>query len=568
MEDIVVIQSQDYAQILFEDLNECYAESQDLECVFTLNELVKIDTSDWIGIYKVGFNNCKDHICKQQIEMDKVKDSKGSIVFTADQVPKDDGEFYQFVYVSQQSQIRGASIPFQFKKTYLSDYIQIEDQEAVVFKSKESALNETLSEMKQKCEHLSATNQSYVKLIKENEEIITCLKDELSSVKLRCLKFTMDNESLTHSIKLKSECFKNLQDQMSVVLKENANIQAKYDALSSGQISSLEGQIKEQADELSKLKDQIKHNEHVIIEQQTTMRAIIGEKYALSETVKLIMQQKSEMESNYHNTLHELQMCKDKLAADEQCKEMLRSQLTVVGNELAECKNLNGDLNKQVEVANGKLEQAESQLSDLGGRYESLKGTYETKLVESNGSYFALKLAHSHLETKLRQQEKDADKLRQENEELKDRIKVGAKEYSKLVDKYREVKSNKSYDLMFNENYTKRRDSFMTDSSIQTNVLPSNNIDSELIEAFLNNSVKESDDGLNHEGGASASNDFQIKQCDMCSYQFPTGSKLQDIENHYNEQHYGPACPVCFLSFDKGFPQSEFEKHVNGHFSN
>jgi hypothetical protein len=53
---------------------------------------------------------------------------------SAEKLPKDDGEFYQFVYVSNAKQIRGASIPFQFKKTHLSDYIEIEESEAVVIK--------------------------------------------------------------------------------------------------------------------------------------------------------------------------------------------------------------------------------------------------------------------------------------------------------------------------------------------------------------------------------------------------------------------------------------------------
>jgi hypothetical protein len=49
-------------------------------------------------------------------------------------MPKDDGEFYQFVYVSHSKQIRGASIPFQFKRSHLSDYVEIEEIEAIVYK--------------------------------------------------------------------------------------------------------------------------------------------------------------------------------------------------------------------------------------------------------------------------------------------------------------------------------------------------------------------------------------------------------------------------------------------------
>ncbi len=52
----------------------------------------------------------------------------------ADLIPRDDGDFYQFVYVSHTNQIRGASLPFQFKRAHLSDYVEVEEQGAIVYK--------------------------------------------------------------------------------------------------------------------------------------------------------------------------------------------------------------------------------------------------------------------------------------------------------------------------------------------------------------------------------------------------------------------------------------------------
>lgn len=81
MEDLVMIESKDYAQVVFDDVKECYSENQHLECLFNLNELLKADSSDWIGIYKVGFTNYKDFVCKQQIDFDSISDFKAKIVF-------------------------------------------------------------------------------------------------------------------------------------------------------------------------------------------------------------------------------------------------------------------------------------------------------------------------------------------------------------------------------------------------------------------------------------------------------------------------------------------------------
>jgi hypothetical protein len=53
MEDIVIIESKDYSQVVFDEIKDCYREDLNLECFFTLNELIKPDQTDFIAIYKV-----------------------------------------------------------------------------------------------------------------------------------------------------------------------------------------------------------------------------------------------------------------------------------------------------------------------------------------------------------------------------------------------------------------------------------------------------------------------------------------------------------------------------------
>ena len=81
MEDIVIVESNDYAQVVFDEIKECFIENQTLECHFTLNELLKADASDWIGIYKVGFVNHKDHYCFAPINLEAIHENKGKIIF-------------------------------------------------------------------------------------------------------------------------------------------------------------------------------------------------------------------------------------------------------------------------------------------------------------------------------------------------------------------------------------------------------------------------------------------------------------------------------------------------------
>jgi hypothetical protein len=85
MEDIVIVESNDYAQVLFDDVQECYGEHKDLTCHFTLNEFLEIDKNDFIGIYKVGFIKHKDHVVLLNIDISEINEhNKGKLVFAGD----------------------------------------------------------------------------------------------------------------------------------------------------------------------------------------------------------------------------------------------------------------------------------------------------------------------------------------------------------------------------------------------------------------------------------------------------------------------------------------------------
>jgi len=71
-------------------------------------------------------------------------------------MPKDDGEFYQFCYVNNSGNIRGASSPFQFKHSTHDDLIEIEDEngELLVIRTKTAVLEEQLKKANKLCVEL------------------------------------------------------------------------------------------------------------------------------------------------------------------------------------------------------------------------------------------------------------------------------------------------------------------------------------------------------------------------------------------------------------------------------
>jgi hypothetical protein len=155
-------------------------------------------------------------------------------------------------------------------------------------------------------------------------------------------------------------------------------------------------------------------------------------------------------------------MSKDKLLAAEQCKEMLRAQMIALTDDL-DAANAKIDIHlATIKLHSDNEKKYEEEKIDMLNKLEKMKEEYESKIEELNGSYYALKLAHVHLETRLKStdhsksklekeseiQKLEFDKLKEENQELKERIQAGAKEYSRLFEKYRLIKNQQfNYDM-------------------------------------------------------------------------------------------------------------------------
>lgn len=79
--DLVLIESKDFAQVVFDDVRDEYTESSPLECEFSLNELLAASETDWIGIYKVGFSSHRDFISKVDIDFKGLDNNHGKVTF-------------------------------------------------------------------------------------------------------------------------------------------------------------------------------------------------------------------------------------------------------------------------------------------------------------------------------------------------------------------------------------------------------------------------------------------------------------------------------------------------------
>jgi archaellum component FlaC len=529
-------------------------------------------------------------------------------------------------------------------------------------------------------------------------------------------------------------------DSLQIRIDQVAVLKNDLEAVKMENIVGLEKQVDERVEELTKIKNDLKSNEQLVSEQTVTIQSILSERDNLNELIEKLTKEKNELTNNKENLSHELNMSRDKLQASEQCKEMLRAQLVTLTNELNESNTQTEKYLNQVRDYQAREKSFELE----GEKHANLKSEYHSKMEESSGAYYALKLAHTHLEVKLKQMDKvqiAADKdleaykrltqnLKRENEELKERINAGGKEYSKLAEKIRILKSqhcndtNVYHDLNTGDamnikrefNYKTQHNTSSSASSLTQRVFmnerqhqlnyqdsqhdsaichdsasanktttraSSTDIENTLLDALLGSSfpwnnnnnndesnksqlnkkalslqkslckmtasspietcesshispqvhsattttttttttqptvtklhhqssTESSDNGLNNlnenekpnevsttttttssSSSTTASNgqddnvfseittttdnkmtgikrfSLDTKSCNICSYICPTDSDIAEIENHF-ANHYGPTCPICFMLFSKGYPQEEYEKHVNSHFA-
>ncbi|XP_075931476.1 tax1-binding protein 1 homolog A isoform X1 [Anarhichas minor] len=116
---VSVMETSNFAHVIFQNVGKSFLPQEPLECCFTLTPYITPNPKDWVGIFKVGWNTARDYYTFLWSPMPENYEPGSTVhrtvVFQGYYVPKSDGEFYQFCYVTHVGDIRGASTPFQFR---------------------------------------------------------------------------------------------------------------------------------------------------------------------------------------------------------------------------------------------------------------------------------------------------------------------------------------------------------------------------------------------------------------------------------------------------------------------
>lgn len=129
----VPLQTSNFAHVIFQNVAKSYLPNAHLECHYTLTPYIHPHPKDWVGIFKVGWSTARDYYTFLWSPMPEhyVEGSAVNceLAFQGYYLPNDDGEFYQFCYVTHKGEIRGASTPFQFRAASpVEELLTMEDE--------------------------------------------------------------------------------------------------------------------------------------------------------------------------------------------------------------------------------------------------------------------------------------------------------------------------------------------------------------------------------------------------------------------------------------------------------
>uniref|UniRef100_A0A8C5LTA1 UBZ1-type domain-containing protein n=1 Tax=Leptobrachium leishanense TaxID=445787 RepID=A0A8C5LTA1_9ANUR len=379
------MQASNFAHVIFQNVAKTYLPSAPLDCHYTLTQYIPPNNKDWVGIFKVGWSTARDYYTFLWSPMPEkyVPESPCDCVLTFQgyYLPNDDGEFYQFCYVTHKGEIRGASTPFQFRTTSpVDELLTMEDEghsDMLVVTTKAGLLDMTSSLWRKR--NLSKLTQKAI-----------AKETELDSIKDKLRRATHDKEHL--ECQLKNE--KDEKELYKVHLKnteiENTKLFTELQTLKNTETSK-ENLISQYKDEMCKLK--------LCLKEKDKVQCDLLQHSAEKNGVPLLKQQLRKLEDEHQAS---------------------RQAVSLMSRELSDAVNIRDKTMADLHTARLETECVKKQLSDALAKL----GIKEVQLPKFSISPARIGQSKLDVDSTIVEQE-----LRKEVEDLKRRLQMTSEHY-------------------------------------------------------------------------------------------------------------------------------------------
>ncbi|XP_064269132.1 tax1-binding protein 1 isoform X6 [Passer domesticus] len=386
------LQTSNFAHVIFQNVAKSYLPNTHLECHYTLTQFIHPHQKDWVGIFKVGWSTARDYYTFLWSPMPEnyVEGSTVNCVLTFQgyYLPNDDGEFYQFCYVTYKGEIRGASTPFQFRTSSpVEELLTMEDEgnsDMLVVTTKAGLLEFKIEKIIKEKEELLKVTSVLEKETTQLRDQVEQLEKELSHEKQRCEQLQAEQKENIQA----SEDFK----------RENNDLKKRHDEAAS-KVLQLEEDIMTvtqkaiaKETELDSLKDKLKK---VMLEKEQlecVLKTEKDEKELYKDEASILKEQLRKAEDQIQASKQEAVLMskelsdavnvRDKTMADLHSarleNEKFKKQLAEALAELMKLKNLK---NEQ-EASNAVEQELRREVEDLKLRLQMAADHYKEKFKE------------------------------------------------------------------------------------------------------------------------------------------------------------------------------------------
>uniref|UniRef100_A0A8C5LRU8 UBZ1-type domain-containing protein n=1 Tax=Leptobrachium leishanense TaxID=445787 RepID=A0A8C5LRU8_9ANUR len=460
------MQASNFAHVIFQNVAKTYLPSAPLDCHYTLTQYIPPNNKDWVGIFKVGWSTARDYYTFLWSPMPEkyVPESPCDCVLTFQgyYLPNDDGEFYQFCYVTHKGEIRGASTPFQFRTTSpVDELLTMEDEghsDMLVVTTKAGLLELKIEKTLKEKEELSKITAV---LEKETGQRETTRQYDQLTLEKEEFKQTSD------SFKTEREEFKKKYDEMScrIIQLEEDIVRVTQKAIAKEtELDSIKDKLRRATHDKEHLECQLKNekDEKELYKVHLKNTEIENTKlFTELQTLKNTETSKENLISQYKDEMCKLKLClkeKDKVQCDllqhsaekngvpllkqqlrklEDEHQASRQAVSLMSRELSDAVNIRDKTMADLHTARLETECVKKQLSDALAKLGQSKLDVDSTIVEQElrkeveDLKRRLQMTSEHYKEKF----KECQTLHKQVVKLTEQLKV-AENHKKEVDLY------------------------------------------------------------------------------------------------------------------------------------
>lgn len=239
--------------VTFFTVADSYPPNKDLTVGFKCPSSLQVSSSDWVGIFKVGWVSTRDYYTFEWVNwsgpVEEEAQKVGSVTFAGRRIPPSDGSMYQFCYVGKGYALKGCSRPFVISAEATdvglvdAEFVEITNDDIDQLRSmvvinttpsdKKGGVPAAVLEMKEKVTKISEEKDEITKQLEAANQTIATLQEELIA---KQKGFDSVQEQTKQVVKeaeekqtLLNDTVKNLKEEKMVVLEQLSDISSKLE---------------------------------------------------------------------------------------------------------------------------------------------------------------------------------------------------------------------------------------------------------------------------------------------------------------------------------------------------